>query len=184
MEKIHQITIAKVWLDILEEFPRIFLLLFIFSIEYWFRCLDIDGDGILSLWELEFFYEETRRRLEKVHSIEPLPFTDVICQLLDVVKPRKPTKIRLADLKRSQMAPMFIDTFANTDKYLDFEQRDGAIGKTQAAGGDEESILSDWEKYAAAEYEILVAEESQNNGGTGAENGYEKSSFGGEGKEI
>lgn len=68
------------------------------------------------------------------------------------------------------MAPMFIDTFVNADKYLDFEQRDGAIGKTQPAG-EEESILSDWEKYAAAEYEILVAEESQNNGGTGVENG-------------
>lgn len=28
------------------------------SIEYWFRCLDLDGDGYLSLFELEYFYEE------------------------------------------------------------------------------------------------------------------------------
>ena len=28
------------------------------AIEYWFRVLDVDGDGVLSLYELEYFYEE------------------------------------------------------------------------------------------------------------------------------
>ncbi|CAG8686836.1 10125_t:CDS:2, partial [Dentiscutata heterogama] len=28
------------------------------SIEYWFRCLDNDGDGVLSVYELEWFYED------------------------------------------------------------------------------------------------------------------------------
>lgn len=33
------------------------------SIEYWFRCLDLDGDGFLSLYELEYFYEEQVTKL-------------------------------------------------------------------------------------------------------------------------
>lgn len=35
------------------------------SIEYWFRCLDLDGDGYLRPeYELEYFYEEQVKRME------------------------------------------------------------------------------------------------------------------------
>jgi len=27
------------------------------SVEYWFRCIDLDGDGQISLYEMEYFYE-------------------------------------------------------------------------------------------------------------------------------
>lgn len=27
------------------------------AIEYWFRIMDLDGDGYLSLYELEYFYQ-------------------------------------------------------------------------------------------------------------------------------
>ena len=29
------------------------------AIEYWFRVMDIDGDGYISLYELEYFYQVT-----------------------------------------------------------------------------------------------------------------------------
>jgi serine/threonine-protein phosphatase 2A regulatory subunit B'' len=50
------------------------------AVEYWFRCLDIDGDGFLSLFELEYFYEEQVKRMEDI-GIEALPFSDSICQV-------------------------------------------------------------------------------------------------------
>lgn len=56
------------------------------SIEYWFRCMDLDGDGVLSMYELEFFYDEQCLKLEAM-AIEPLPFEDCLCQMLDLVKP-------------------------------------------------------------------------------------------------
>ncbi|KAE8604920.1 hypothetical protein XENTR_v10014891 [Xenopus tropicalis] len=56
------------------------------SIEYWFRCMDLDGDGVLSMYELEYFYEEQCEKMEAM-GIEPLPFQDLLCQLLDLVKP-------------------------------------------------------------------------------------------------
>lgn len=65
-----------VWFLIAEEdkrHPR--------SIEYWFRCMDLDGDGVLSMYELEYFYAEQVRRMELL-GIEALPFTDTLCQVI------------------------------------------------------------------------------------------------------
>ena len=51
------------------------------AIEYWFRCMDLDGDGILTMYELEFFYEEQLQRMEQL-GIETLPYDDCLCQVL------------------------------------------------------------------------------------------------------
>ncbi|CAL8285483.1 unnamed protein product [Lota lota] len=129
------------------------------SIEYWFRCMDMDGDGVLSMFELEYFYEEQCERMEGM-GIEPLPFQDLLCQMLDLVKPKSQGKITLSDLKRCRMAHIFLDTFFNLEKYLDHEQRDPfAVQKDIDTEGPDPS---DWDKYASEEYEILVAEETAN----------------------
>uniref|UniRef100_A0A8B9K1W3 Protein phosphatase 2, regulatory subunit B'', alpha n=1 Tax=Astyanax mexicanus TaxID=7994 RepID=A0A8B9K1W3_ASTMX len=126
-------------------------------VEYWFRCMDLDGDGVLSMYELEYFYEEQCERMEGM-GIEPLPFQDLLCQMLDLVKPEYQGKITLRDLKHCRMAHIFFDTFFNLEKYLDHEQRDPfAVQKDLDGDGPEPS---DWDKYAAEEYEILVAEET------------------------
>ncbi|XP_076270124.1 serine/threonine-protein phosphatase 2A regulatory subunit B'' subunit delta-like isoform X3 [Rhynchophorus ferrugineus] len=129
------------------------------AIEYWFRCMDLDGDGFLSMYELEYFYEEQMQRMESI-GIETLPFQDCLCQMLDMVKPKTPGKIALSDLKRCKMTPIFFDTFFNLEKYLDHEQRDPfASQRDHDVDGVE---MSDWDRYAAEEYELLVAEEGGN----------------------
>uniref|UniRef100_A0A8C9V2A0 Protein phosphatase 2 regulatory subunit B''alpha n=1 Tax=Scleropages formosus TaxID=113540 RepID=A0A8C9V2A0_SCLFO len=129
------------------------------SVEYWFRCMDLDGDGVLSMYELEYFYQEQCERMEAM-GIEPLPFHDLLCQMLDLVKPECQGKITLHDLKRCRMAHIFYDTFFNLEKYLDHEQRDPfAVQKDLESEGPEPS---DWDKYALEEYEVLVAEETAN----------------------
>ncbi|XP_010076894.1 PREDICTED: serine/threonine-protein phosphatase 2A regulatory subunit B'' subunit alpha isoform X1 [Pterocles gutturalis] len=143
-----------VWLLISEEDKRSAT-----SIEYWFRCMDLDGDGVLSMYELEYFYEEQCERME-VMGIEPLPFRDLLCQMLDLVKPEREGRVTLRDLKRCRMAHVFYNTFFNLEKYLDNEQRDPfAVQKDIDSYGPEPS---DWDRYAAEEYEVLVAEESGN----------------------
>ncbi|XP_049449836.1 serine/threonine-protein phosphatase 2A regulatory subunit B'' subunit beta isoform X2 [Epinephelus fuscoguttatus] len=129
------------------------------SIEYWFRCMDLDGDGVLSMYELEYFYEDQCQKLETM-AIEPLPFEDCLCQMLDLVKPEVEGKITLRDLKRCKLSHIFFDTFFNIEKYLDHEQKDPfSVIREMETDGQE---VSDWEKYAAEEYDILVAEEAAN----------------------
>ncbi len=56
------------------------------SKEYWFRVLDIDGDGVLSLFELVYFYEEVLQRLQELH-IDCLSVENTVCQILDMINP-------------------------------------------------------------------------------------------------
>uniref|UniRef100_A0A1I8JGE2 Vacuolar protein sorting-associated protein 28 homolog n=1 Tax=Macrostomum lignano TaxID=282301 RepID=A0A1I8JGE2_9PLAT len=127
------------------------------SIEYWFRCMDLDGDGVISLYEMEYFYTEQMRRMEEARIEEYQGLQDCVCTMLDMVKPAQPNRIALGDLKRCKLAGVFFDTMFNLHKFLDYEQRDpfANLRDIQECAG-----MSDWEKYAAEMYEILVAEES------------------------
>lgn len=99
--------------------------------------------------------------------------------MLDMIKPARGC-ITLGDLKRCKMTPIFFDTFFNLEKYLEHEQRDpfatqrdldevsGRKGWPIIFGaGDSYAFhpllffiqMSDWDRYAAQEYELLVAEE-------------------------
>lgn len=98
--------------------------------------------------------------------------------MLDMIKPKCPGKISLADLKSCKMTPIFFDTFFNLEKYLDHEQRDPFASQRDNENEVSSNIIkwfdtiiysnfslfqmSDWDKYAAEEYEMLVAEESGN----------------------
>ena len=55
------------------------------------------------------------------------------------------------------MAPVFLNTFINIEKYLEYEQRE----PTSNSSSSEEPQPTDWEKYASEQYELLVAEEEQ-----------------------
>jgi len=127
------------------------------SIEYWFRCMDLDGDGFISMYEMEYFYEEQVKKLEHL-EIEALPFEDCVCQMLDMVKPALNDRITLRDLKQCKLAKIFFDTFFNIGKYLEHEQKDPFAPPKD---GDYTEV-SDWVRFATEEYELLVAEEHAN----------------------
>lgn len=101
--------------------------------------------------------------------------------MLDMIKPVKRDCITLTDLKRCKMTAIFFDTFFNLEKYMEHEQRDPFAQKESEEVSSDLGVplnrylikenfvrflqLSDWDRYAAQEYELLVAEES--NDGTG-----------------
>ena len=71
---------------------------------------------------------------------------------------RQTGKITLRDLKACRMTPVFFNTFINIEKYLEYEQRDpiAQASREELEGGQ---TVSDWEKYAAEQYDILLQEE-------------------------
>ncbi len=42
--------------------------------------MDLDGDGFISMYEMEYFYEEQVQKMEAL-GIETLPFEDCLCQV-------------------------------------------------------------------------------------------------------
>ena len=47
--------------------------------------MDLDGDGFISMYEMEYFYEEQMQKME-AYGIERLPFEDCLCQVIIFVK--------------------------------------------------------------------------------------------------
>ncbi|VDN50791.1 unnamed protein product [Dracunculus medinensis] len=86
------------------------------SIEYWFRVMDLDGDGRLSMDELQYFYNGILEKLIKA-QVEVMSFCDVICLLIDIIKPQSEIYITLGDIKKSSMSTYFFNTFINWVKY-------------------------------------------------------------------
>ncbi|XP_002166391.3 serine/threonine-protein phosphatase 2A regulatory subunit B'' subunit beta isoform X1 [Hydra vulgaris] len=123
------------------------------GIEYWFRCMDLDGDGIISIYEMEHFYQDQLIKMSDM-GIEALSFNDCLCQILDLVKPEKDSMITLRDIKKCKLASVFYNTFFNFNKWLEHEQKD-PIQLSKIAGQSD----SVWDQYVITEYELLVAEE-------------------------
>lgn len=125
------------------------------ALEYWFRCCDVDGNGILTSPDLLHFYQEQLHRMECL-SQEIVSFQDVQTQLTDMVDPAVDGAITLKDLKQCQMSPNFFNTLFNLNKFLAFEQRDPFLNKQEQADD-----LTEWERFARAEYMRLTADEEE-----------------------
>lgn len=85
----------------------------IFKLSFTFlTCIDLRDK------DLEFFYKEQETRLRGL-GVEPLPFRDLLCLIIDLVSPRDLKSISLGDLKNCKLQHIFYDTFLNAEKYLD-----------------------------------------------------------------
>lgn len=125
------------------------------AIDYWFRCVDMDGDGLITMFDMEYFYREQLHRME-CFGHEPVQIRDILCQLLDMIKPNmKPPVIRRKDLKRCRLAGNFFNVLFNLNKFFAIEARDPLQIRQEHATPE----LTDWDRFAALEYLRLSAEE-------------------------
>lgn len=125
------------------------------AIDYWFRCVDMDGDGLITMYDMEFFYTEQLHRME-CFGHEPVQIRDILCQLLDMINPNvKPPVIRRRDLKKCKLAGNFFNVLFNLNKFFAIEARDPLQIRQEHATPD----LTDWDRFAALEYLRLSAEE-------------------------
>ena len=124
--------------------------------EYWFRCLDLDGDGVVSLYEIDAFFQPQRGRLiDRQHcTADDAPrVSDVMCQLNDMVKPAIESRFTLRDIKHCRQAALFFDTLFNTHRYLLSEHKDLVAIQRQRMTPH----FNDWDRYAEAEYASLTS---------------------------
>ncbi|KAI8845953.1 hypothetical protein BJ741DRAFT_586233 [Chytriomyces cf. hyalinus JEL632] len=140
------------------------------SIDYWFRCLDLDGDGKLSLHELREFYNQQVERMLECRMSEPWRFDDFVCSLLDLVQPKNIHYITPRDLKRARHnAPLFFDMIFDLRKYdthvrrIDpmFREMDDVVVDDVQLG--RRVKLEGWDKFAERSYDQLAYEENSSN---------------------
>jgi len=126
------------------------------SLAYWFRTIDLDGDGTIQTWEMRHFYGEQMQRMEDLNC-EVVPFEDVLCQMADLLQPEVDGVFRFEDFinpQRVRLTGVFFSVLFNLSKFTAFEQRDPFVVKQQQDPG-----FTAWDRYAQIEYARLALEE-------------------------
>ncbi|KAI8813305.1 hypothetical protein BJ742DRAFT_789846 [Cladochytrium replicatum] len=138
------------------------------SVEFWFRVLDKDGDGMLSFHELQWFWEEQFERMVDMRYSDPWKFSDFLCSLIDLVKPKNDNFITLRDLKGCKQCSLFFDMLFDLRHYElyirrfdpQFREHDDVYILDREG---QRVKLEGWEKFAERAYDELAIEESQQN---------------------
>ncbi|KAH9325786.1 hypothetical protein KI387_005964 [Taxus chinensis] len=133
------------------------------SLEYWFKCVDLDGNGVLTPNELQFFYEEQLHRMECMAQ-EPVLFEDILCQMVDMIGPEKEWQFTLRDLKRCKLSGSVFNILFNLNKFMAFETRDPFLIRQER----EDPTLTEWDRFAHKEYIRLSMEEDAEDASNGS----------------
>ncbi|KAI3695979.1 hypothetical protein L1987_78985 [Smallanthus sonchifolius] len=140
------------------------------SLEYWFKCVDLDGNGVITRNEMQFFYEEQLHRMECMAQ-EPVLFEDILCQIVDMIGPKDEGYFTLYDLKGSKLAGSVFNILFNLNKFMAFETRDPFLIRQER----ENPTLTEWDRFAHREYIRLSMEEDAEDASNGSADVWDES---------
>jgi len=107
--------------------------------------------------EMRSFYAVQLHRMQCMgHEI--VPFEDMLCQMMDMIKPTNPDHLVVEDFMQpecSQVSGALFDALFNLNKYLLFEQRDPFVERQKR----EDEFETDWDRFACIDYNRLAMEE-------------------------
>lgn len=118
------------------------------SFDYWFRCVDMDGDGIITLHDIEYFFKSQNEVMEDRFGNDPVEIHDICCDLLDMVKPNsQPPQIKRSDLKACGYADEFFNSLFNAIKFSALEAEDVEHVRARRMNPS----LTDWDRFVDQE---------------------------------
>ncbi|KAL5697338.1 hypothetical protein ACHQM5_030824 [Ranunculus cassubicifolius] len=133
------------------------------SLEYWFKCIDLDENGIITRNEMQYFYEEQLHRMECMAQ-EPVLFEDILCQMVDMIHPKVESYFTLGDLKGCKLSGNVFNILFNLNKFMAFETRDPFLIRQER----EDPTLTEWDRFAHREYIRLSMEEDGEDASNGS----------------
>ncbi|XP_019233827.1 PREDICTED: serine/threonine protein phosphatase 2A regulatory subunit B''beta-like isoform X2 [Nicotiana attenuata] len=140
------------------------------GLEYWFKCIDLDGNGVLTRNEMQFFYEEQLHRMECMGQ-EPVLFEDILCQMVDMISPEDESYFMLHDLKGNKLSGSVFNILFNLNKFMAFETRDPFLIRQER----ENPNLTEWDRFAHREYIRLSMEEDAEDASNGSADVWDES---------
>ncbi|KAJ8562697.1 hypothetical protein K7X08_031149 [Anisodus acutangulus] len=140
------------------------------SLEYWFKCIDMDGNGVITRNEMQFFYEEQLHRMECMAQ-EPVLFEDILCQIVDMISPENESYFTLRDLKGNKLSGSVFNILFNLNKFMAFETRDPFLIRQER----ENPNLTEWDRFAHREYIRLSMEEDAEDASNGSADVWDES---------
>ncbi|XP_073272869.1 serine/threonine protein phosphatase 2A regulatory subunit B''beta-like [Primulina huaijiensis] len=140
------------------------------SIEFWFKCIDIDGNGVITRNEMQFFYEEQLHRMECMAQ-EPVLFEDILCQIVDMIHPEDERCLTLHNLKGNKLSASVFNILFNLNKFMAFETRDPFLIRQER----ENPNLTEWDRFAHREYIRLSMEEDAEDASNGSADVWDES---------
>jgi len=103
------------------------------------------------------FYAVQLHRMQCMgHEI--VPFEDMLCQMMDMIKPKNADFLITEDFLQpecAQVSGALFDALFNLNKYLLFEQRDPFVERQKR----EDEFVTDWDRFACIDYNRLAMEE-------------------------
>nr|XP_023017947.1 serine/threonine-protein phosphatase 2A regulatory subunit B'' subunit gamma-like [Leptinotarsa decemlineata] len=93
------------------------------ALAYLFRILDIKNGGYLDSFTLNYFFRAIQDQM-KAHGAEPVSFQDVKDELFDMVRPKDPQKITLADLLACGQGDTFVSILIEFHGFWAYENRE------------------------------------------------------------
>ncbi|KAM0949312.1 putative EF-hand domain-containing protein [Dioscorea sansibarensis] len=133
------------------------------SLAYWFKCIDLDGNGIITPNEMQFFFEEQLHRMECMAQ-EPVLFEDILCQMVDMVAPENECYFTLRDLIGCKLSGNVLNILFNLNKFMAFETRDPFLIRQER----EDPTLTEWDRFAHREYIRLSMEDDGEDASNGS----------------
>mmetsp|Transcript_42560 Transcript_42560/g.100151 ORF Transcript_42560/g.100151 Transcript_42560/m.100151 type:complete len:313 (+) Transcript_42560:319-1257(+) len=106
------------------------------SLRFFWRFLDVQNKGFLSIFDINYFFREVAMQLERSgHPV--VEVVDVKDEIFDMVKPADPLKITLEDLEKSNVGGTVISMLIDMQAFYEYDNRESFL----AQDDDDEGTL-------------------------------------------
>ncbi|GFY56516.1 hypothetical protein TNIN_436661 [Trichonephila inaurata madagascariensis] len=106
------------------------------ALQYFFRLLDIEQKGYLSVFDLNYFFRAIQDQM-KAHGQEPVLFEDVKDEIFDMIKPSDPSKVTLFDLIVCGQGDTVVSILIDLNGFWTYENREVLV----ADNNDEAEVI-------------------------------------------
>lgn len=127
------------------------------AIRYWFKVLDLDEDGVLSVFEMKTFFDITTSKAAQYLQDAAVTFENAICQVFDMLRCGEYRWLKLCDLLSQPVASyVALNMLTSMIKFLQFEYRDPFVCHQERLAASTEQ--SPWDRFARVEYDRMAQE--------------------------